>query len=297
MLVWQAHKARIRHMAFAPDGAELATTAGTSKFVWTWRAATGELAGKLAGHTTHARAVAYSPDGRFLASTQNYQITNVWDRASGDVVGVLSTPGWCIESVAFRPDSTGVVVATENGAAEWDIRAFDGSGLRLKAVHTFGPRALAQRVLFSPCGRYFAAMQYGGFNLYDAVVRVRLRGISDPQSTAFANQFAFAPDGSALAVVYGLRIHLFAMPHGEAGAVFRGHPNYIHALGFQPDGRAIVSAGADGIVRTWDPSTGTAIRTFDWGIGKVCAAAVSPDGMLCAAGGENGKVVVWDVDL
>src|SRR5947208_328640 len=110
MLVWQAHKARIRHMAFSPDGAELATTAGTSKFVSLWRAATGEPTGKLAGHTTHARAVVYSPDGRFLASTQNTTTTHVWDRATGTVVGALHTEGWCIESVAFRPDSSAVAV-------------------------------------------------------------------------------------------------------------------------------------------------------------------------------------------
>src|SRR5215212_6846204 len=113
MLVWLAHKARIRHMAFSPDGAELATTAGTSKYVSLWRAATGEPAGRLAGHTTHARAVAYSPDGRFLASTQNTDTTHVWDRATGKVAAVLSTPGWCIETLAFRPDSSALAVPTD----------------------------------------------------------------------------------------------------------------------------------------------------------------------------------------
>src|SRR5207247_1020057 len=124
MLVWQAHKARIRHMAFAPDGAELATTAGTSKFVSLWRAATGEPAGKLAGHTQHARAVAYSPDGRFLASTQNTTTTNVWDRAIGKVAGALRTEGWCIETLSFRPDSSSLAVPTEQSAGEWPCADF-----------------------------------------------------------------------------------------------------------------------------------------------------------------------------
>ena len=113
MIVWKAHKARIRHMAFSPDGAELATTAGNSKFVWTRCAATGEPLAQLAGHTTHARAVAYSTDGRFLASTQNTNKANVWDRASGKIIGVLGTPGWCVESLTFRPDSSGIVVASQ----------------------------------------------------------------------------------------------------------------------------------------------------------------------------------------
>jgi WD40 repeat protein len=160
---------------------------------------------------------------------------------------------------------------------------------------------MSQQIQFSPCGRYFAA----GYRLCDAVGRKALSSFTDPQETAYAAQLAFAPDGDTLAVVYGLRIRLLAVPSGREKAVLRGHPNFIHALGFLPDGRSIVSAGADGIVRVWEvPSakpeglaaTGAQTRSFDWGIGKVCAAAVSPDGMLCAAGGENGKVVVWDVD-
>lgn len=296
MLVWQAHKARVRHMAFSPDGAELATTAGTSKFVWTWHAATGGAAGRLAGHATHARAVAYSPDGRFLASTQNAPTTHVWDRATRKIAGYLTSPGWCRESVAFRPDSSAVAVATSDGVSEWPTSAFGASARRLPATRAVGAGTSFRTVVFSPCGRYLAATRYRAFMLYDADGDP-LRTFSDPQGMADAAQVAFAPDGEALAVVFGLRVHLFALPDGEETAVLRGHPNFIHAIGFMPDGRAIVSAGADGIVRTWDPGTGSQTRSFDWGIGKVQAAAVSPDGTLCAAGGDDGHLVVWDVDV
>jgi WD40 repeat protein len=302
MIVWQAHKSRIRHMAFSPDGTELATTAGTSKYVWLWRAATGEAAGKLAGHTRHARAVAYSPDGRFLASTQNTTVTNVWDRATGTVAAALRTTGWCIETLAFRPDSSTVAVPTEQWVGEWPCADFDGAKILRDSVARFKVWVgMSQQIQFSPCGRYFVA----GYTLFDAAERTPLRTLPDPQGTAYAAQLAFAPDGDTLAVVYGLRIRLLAMPDAREKAVLRGHPNYIHAIGFMPDGRALVSAGADGIVRVWEvPSakpegvttTGTETRSFDWGIGKVVAAVVSPDGTMCAAGAENGKVVVWDVD-
>src|SRR5262245_28538990 len=111
MLVWQAHKARIRQMAFSPDGAELATTAGTSKRVWRWHATTGEALDQLTGHTTYARAVAYSPDGRFIASTENGPGARIWDRETATLVTTLNVSTWGADSLAFRPDSSVVAVA------------------------------------------------------------------------------------------------------------------------------------------------------------------------------------------
>lgn len=297
MIVWQAHKSRIRHMAFSPDGAELATTAGSSKYVWTWRAATGEPAARLVGHTTYARAVAYSPDGRFLAATQNHPTACVWDRATGAVAARLGGSSWGRDCIGFRPDSSSVAFPTGEGVSEWRTDTFDGGGRILEADGRFGKGMWFGRVQFSPCGRYLATSQYRKGCIFDAAGQKLRHAFSDLHGGADPTLLAFAPDGDTLAVVFGLRIHLFAVPGGEELAILRGHPNFIHAMGFMPDGRAIVSAGADGAVRTWDPATGAAKHTFDWGIGKVCAAAVSPDGTLCAAGGENGKVVVWDVDV
>jgi WD40 repeat protein len=63
-----------------------------------------------------------------------------------------------------------------------------------------------------------------------------------------------------------------------------------------PDGRSLLAAGADGFVHCIDLQAAQETRRFDWRIGRVRAVAVSSDGLTCAAGGENGQVVVWDVD-
>ena len=55
-------------------------------------------------------------------------------------------------------------------------------------------------------------------------------------------------------------------------------------------------AGADGFVRFWEAAAGAELRSFAWGIGKLYCAAFSPDGLTCAAAGDKGQVVVWDVD-
>ncbi len=50
-------------------------------------------------------------------------------------------------------------------------------------------------------------------------------------------------------------------------------------------------------MKLYDVSTWKLGQAFDWGIGRVLSVAFSPDGMLAAAGGDKGKIVVWDVDL
>ena len=58
----------------------------------------------------------------------------------------------------------------------------------------------------------------------------------------------------------------------------------------------IASTGTDGTVRFWTPGHGKEEKAYNWNIGRVTAVAFAPDGLTCAAGGENGQVVVWDVD-
>jgi WD40 repeat protein len=70
----------------------------------------------------------------------------------------------------------------------------------------------------------------------------------------------------------------------------------VLALAFAPDGRALLSGGADRAVRLWDLAAGRERAAWSWEVGRVLALAVSSDGMTAAAGGEKSALVVWDMD-
>ena len=70
----------------------------------------------------------------------------------------------------------------------------------------------------------------------------------------------------------------------------------VWAVGFLHEGRTVQTASSDGTVRLWEAATGTERHRYDFGIGKVYSACFAPDGLTCAAGGESGQVVIWDVD-
>jgi len=68
-------------------------------------------------------------------------------------------------------------------------------------------------------------------------------------------------------------------------------------LAFHPSGRFLAATSNDATVKFYDVATWTVTAAFDWQVGRLRSVAFSPDGMLAAAGGDNGQVVVWDVDL
>jgi WD40 repeat protein len=71
----------------------------------------------------------------------------------------------------------------------------------------------------------------------------------------------------------------------------------LTGLAFHPSGRYLAATSNDATVKLFDTSTWKVAHAFDWDIGRLRSVAFSPDGMLAAAGGDRGQIVVWDVDL
>jgi WD40 repeat protein len=76
--------------------------------------------------------------------------------------------------------------------------------------------------------------------------------------------------------------------------VLADHTRWVYAVAFNPDGRQLVSADEDGLVRLWDPATGAQQATLTSHHGRVEAVAFSPDGRQLAAAGQDGMVRLWD---
>jgi WD40 repeat protein len=72
---------------------------------------------------------------------------------------------------------------------------------------------------------------------------------------------------------------------------------YITDVAFAPDNRSLAVSASDGSITFYDSCNLRVLRRFDWKIGKPLSLAFSPDGLLAAAGGDQGKIVVWDLDL
>jgi WD40 repeat protein len=117
-------------------------------------------------------------------------------------------------------------------------------------------------------------------------------------ATSFSPRLTFAPDGRALFAWDNRVLERWDVAAGRRTGQ-RPAPGraYYRGLAVHPSAQVLVTASGDGQARYWRADTLSPAGALKWPVGKLHAVAFSPDGMLAAAGGDKGQVVVWDVDV
>jgi WD40 repeat protein len=282
----------------------------------------------LRGHDGAVRSLAYSPDGLRLASGGDDGMLRIWDMATLTEQSSVKSHS-SIETLIFSPDGKNITIGQANGemlirhAKRWShpssipchaggVRCLvhDGNAQLYSGgwdgkVKVWNIANLNNPSTFLNVDRPVTslALTTDGKRLavgcYDKTVKVH----EPPKKTeivAFESVaplcLSFSPQGELLAMPDADYVIALVDSVKNTTRKLTGHTWTIYGLVFTPDGRTLISAGADGTVRIWDVETGSERATYRWHSSWVTCLAVSPDGCTAAAGSADHSIVVWDLE-
>jgi Tol biopolymer transport system component len=286
----------VRAVAFSPDGGLLAfafcgarsEAKGCSQGqIRLGLPLQGETVRVWTGHATQIRALAFSPDGRRLASGADDGTIALWDVATGQKLRLWQGHQDWVSSLAFSPDGGLLASGSWDGTVKlWTA----GAGRIVRALEA-GAAVLA--VAFSPDGRWLASGSVDGLvRLWDVETGALKRELRGHEGWVFS--VAFSPDGGLLASSgRDGTVRLWDPASGRLLGVLGTHKDWVRAVAFSPDGRRLASGADDGTITLWDLRTGEVQRLLRGHEGWVFSVAFSPDGGLLASSGRDGTVRLW----
>jgi len=240
------------------------------------------------GHVEWVCAVAWSRDGKLIASGSYDGAVQVWGAATGEIVFSRRGHYRDVRAVSWSPDSRYVA----SGGFDKTVQVWNVANGAVSFTYR-GHNTPVVAVAWSPGGREIAsASGDGAIEVWDALTGEK-RFISH-NHTAGVYTVAWSPDGQRLATGSSDKTAQVWSIRQRSVYRYGGHTGTVYAVAWSPDGRRLASASEDKTVQVWEAASGQKLSSYPGSAEWVRSIAWSPDGRSIASVGADGSAQVWE---
>lgn len=295
--VLMGHTAPVKSAQYSPDGRFILTTS-EDQIARLWDAGSRRIVSQL-GQTPTTLFAAFSPDGKLIWTAGSDNVARLWEGTTGRLMKELIGHHGAINCAAFSADSRLIATASDDKTSRvW----FTSTGELFKEL--LGHTAEVHHISFSPDGKLIATEANDStariWSL-DSNKAISLEGLTGPTSAV-----AFSPDSKLLATEgargteQGRRSEFGDYPvtvwdaqNGKMKLILGGHQKPISGVSFSPDGKFIVTSGADNSVRLWN-IRGELVALLVGHSNTVSSARFSYDSKLLLTASADNTARLWN---
>ena len=274
------------HATFTPDRRKV-VLASPDRAMRIVDVETGREQKSLVGHTASVWATAVSPDGTLLASGGVDKSVRVWKFDGGEQVANLEGHDAMVTALAFLPDNLLASGGLDGSVIVWDVaakkeaRRWDGKGRFVGSMAATKDGGTLYVGIDGKLWKFDLAKNEPATSADISPSSLSAMALSGDERTLFVA----SDDGSIRAV---------DTESLKPGRTYQGHVGSVRSLEVSPDGKHLLSAGADRTVRLWQVADGKELAAFRKHGDSVARAAFVNDSQTVSVG-RDGKPLIWNV--
>ena len=258
-----------------------------------------KLVRTLRGHTDFIGRIAWSPDGRMLASPSDDNTIRLWDAETGECLRTLEGHKEGVNSVAFDPAGRTLASGSNDNTVKlWDLsdplKAGPTSGRLLRTLE--GHRSYVSSIVFDAAGGTLASGSGDHtVKLWEAASGRLLRTMEGHENTVYSVAFD-SHDRTLASGSLDSTIRQWRADSGQLVRILRGHQHRINSVAFALNSSSLASGSDDNTVRLWESGSGRPLRSLEGHTNAVHCVAFLADGRLLASKSIDDSIRLWSSD-